>query len=148
MNTPFVIERTLNAPVAIVWKAITNKDDMKKWYFDLQEFKPQVGFEFQFSAGDDKKKYLHACKITEVIPGKKIAYTWRYPDYQGSSLVTFELFEEGKQKTKIRLTHTGLETFPDNNPDFRKESFAAGWTDIIGKFLKEFVETSASGTTS
>ena len=35
----FVIERTFNAPVAAVWKAITDKDEMKKWYFDLTDFR-------------------------------------------------------------------------------------------------------------
>src|SRR5580658_6376786 len=30
---PLVIERTFNAPIAAVWKAITNKEDMNHWYF-------------------------------------------------------------------------------------------------------------------
>jgi hypothetical protein len=48
------------------------------------------------------------------------------------------LFEEGNQ-TKLKLTHTGLETFPINNPDFARESFAAGWTHIIDKSLAGFL---------
>jgi len=50
-DEPIVIERTFDAPVAKVWKAITDKDAMKQWYFDLPEFKAEVGFEFQFLAG-------------------------------------------------------------------------------------------------
>jgi uncharacterized protein YndB with AHSA1/START domain len=141
MNAPFVIERTLKAPITKVWKAITNKDEMKRWYFDIAEFKPEVGFEFRFSGGDENKQYLHVCRITEVIHGKKIAYTWQYPGYGGNSKVTFELFEEGQNQTKIKLTHEGLETFPKDNPNFAKESFAEGWTHIIGKLLKEHVES-------
>ena len=49
-NEPFVIERTFNASKEKVWKAITNKNEMKLWYFDLEEFKPEIGFEFRFSA--------------------------------------------------------------------------------------------------
>lgn len=138
-NEPFVIERTFNAPVARIWKAITDKEDMKKWYFDIPDFKPEVGHEFEFTAGDDTKKYTHHCKVLEVIPNKKLSYTWRYPEKPGTSTVTMELFPEG-DTTKFRLTHSGLETFPQDHPDFRKESFAAGWTDIIGKFLKEYLE--------
>ena len=33
-----------------------------KWYFDIKDFKPEVGLAFQFYAGDDKKKYLHLCR--------------------------------------------------------------------------------------
>ncbi|MEI9946055.1 MAG: SRPBCC domain-containing protein [Chitinophagaceae bacterium] len=53
-NTPFVIERTYNSRIEKVWKAITDKDQMKQWYFDLSEFKPLVGFEFQFSGKGSK----------------------------------------------------------------------------------------------
>ena len=136
---PFVIERTFNAPVAKVWKAITDKNEMKQWYFDIAEFKPEVGFEFHFSAGDEEKTYLHLCKITEVIVGKKLSYSWRYDGYPGSSVVTFELFAEGNN-TKLKLTHTGLETFPQDNPDFAVQNFAKGWTQIIGSSLPAFLE--------
>jgi uncharacterized protein YndB with AHSA1/START domain len=137
---PFTIERTYNAPIEKVWSAITDKDQMKKWYFDLAEFKPVVGFEFQFyGQGHKGEQYLHLCKITELIPGKKIAYSWTYDKYEGYSVVSFELFSEG-DKTRLKLTHEGLETFPANNPDFAKESFSAGWTELIGTSLKNFVE--------
>jgi uncharacterized protein YndB with AHSA1/START domain len=141
-NDPFVIEQTYSAPISKVWKAITDRNDMKQWYFDLAEFNPEVGFEFQFLAGSDKKKYLHRCKISELITGEKITYSWQYDGYEGNSYVSFELSEE-KQKTRLKLTHSGLETFPKNNSDFAKESFAAGWTYIIGTSLKEFIEKSA-----
>jgi uncharacterized protein YndB with AHSA1/START domain len=135
---PFVIERTYNAPVSKVWKAITDRDDMKQWYFELAEFKPEVGFEFTFTGGKDDRQYLHLCKITEVEVNKKLTYSWKYDGYEGISYVTWELFDEGG-KTRLKLTHEGLETFPPN-PDFAKENFVAGWTDITGKNLKEFVE--------
>jgi len=136
---PFVIERTLNAPVNKVWQAITDKDKMKQWYFDLAEFKPEVGFEFSFEGGSKDRTYIHLCKITEVIPGKKLSHTWQYKGIAGTSVVTFELFPEG-DKTKIRLTHEGIGTFKGNGPDFAIESFTAGWTHIIGTSLVTFVE--------
>lgn len=139
-NEPFVIERTFNAPVEKIWQAITDKEQMKQWYFDLAAFKPIVGFEFQFPGeGQKGEKYLHLCKITDVVPDKKLTYSWRYDSFEGNSFVTFELFEEA-DKTRLKLTHEGLETFPANNPDFAKESFTEGWTHIIGKSLKEFIE--------
>lgn len=146
-NEPFVIERTFNAPIEKVWKAITDKDEMKQWYFDLKEFKPEVGFEFQFYAGDDKKKWLHLCKITEVVDKKKLSYSWRYDGYTGISYVTIELFpvrdhsESNSNKTRLKLTHTGLDSFPaETVPELKKENFATGWAHIIGISLQEYLE--------
>ena len=141
MNTPFIIERVLKAPIGTVWKALTDKSAMKHWYFDLSEFKPEIGFEFSFPGqGRKGENYIHRCKVTEVVKEKKLAYSWAYEGYPGKSFVHFELFPEG-ENTRIILTHEGLETFPQNNPDFAKESFAAGWTELIGTLLKNFVET-------
>lgn len=139
-NEPFVIERTFNAPLKKVWKAITDKNEMKQWYFDLAEFRPEVGFEFRFEGGPPERTYVHICKITEVIAEKKLSYTWDYEGYEGSSKVSFELFSEGADKTRVKLTHEGLESFPASNPDFAKTNFVEGWTDIIGRSLKEFLE--------
>jgi len=133
-----VIERIFNAPVARVWKALTDVEEMRQWYFDLKEFKPEAGFEFEFTVEHEGMKYCHLCKITEVIPQKKLAYTWRYKGHEGNSLVTFELFADG-DKTCLKLTHEGLETFP-KTPAFARTNFMAGWTEIIGTSLKEFVE--------
>jgi len=135
---PFVIERTYNAPIEKVWKAITDKDEMKEWYFNLEEFKLEVGFEFRFTGGTEENKYLHICKITEVIPGKKLTHSWKYDCYTGESFVTFELFKQG-DKTTLKLTHAGLETFPDI-PDFARHNFEAGWTHITGTSLFEYLE--------
>ena len=140
LSEAVVIERTFNAPIARVWKALTNVDDMRRWYFDLKEFKPEVGFEFEFTVEHEGFKYHHLCKVTEVIPQKKLAYTWRYKGHEGDSLVTFELFADGDIKTRLILTHEGLETFP-KTPSFARKSFMEGWTQIIGSSLKEFVET-------
>src|SRR5687768_9790784 len=112
MNDPtFVMERTFNAPVGKVWKALTDTKDMKQWYFDLKEFRPEVGFKFQFDAGEEGKKFRHLCEVTEAVVNRKLAYTWRYDGHKGNSIVTFELFPEG-DKTRLKLTHAGLETFP------------------------------------
>lgn len=138
-NEPFVIERTFNAPVEKVWTAITDRNQMKQWYFDIDKFEPEVGFEFTFLGENEGRRFVHLCKIREVIPQKKLCYSWRYEGYEGNSFVTFELFEEGSA-TRVKLIHEGLETFPANNPDFAKENFAAGWNYIVGSSLKDFVE--------
>jgi uncharacterized protein YndB with AHSA1/START domain len=138
-----VIERTFNAPIERVWKALTDVDEMRQWYFDLKEFKPEVGFEFEFVVEHKGMTYHHLCRMTEVIPQKKLAYTWRYKGHEGDSLVTFELAAAG-DKTQLKLTHEGLETFP-KTAAFARENFLKGWTKIIGSELKQFLEGKQKG---
>lgn len=140
MDEPAVIERSIAAPVEKIWRAITDKDEMKKWYFDIPAFKPEPGCEFQFEGGPDGGiKYLHLCKVTEVVPQKKLTHSWRYKGYPGNSFVSWELFDEGV-KTRVRLTHAGLSSFGTDNPDLAPQNFVQGWTHIVGTSLKEFVE--------
>lgn len=138
MTDPLIIEHTYNAPASVVWQAITDREQMKQWYFDIAEFKPIVGFEFTFTGENEGRVYVHLCKITEVVPGKKLKHSWSYKNYEGISYVTFELFPESHQ-TRVQLTHEGLETFPAL-PDFARNNFKEGWTMIIGTLLKDFVE--------
>ena len=139
MKEPFVIERIVNAPVEKVWAAITDKDLMKQWYFDIPAFKPEVGCEFSFVGQDhDCVEWVHLCRVTEVIVNEKLSHTWRYEGQPGDSEVTWELFDEG-DSTRVKLTHTGLETFPPIKA-MARENFVAGWTEIVGSMLPKFVE--------
>jgi uncharacterized protein YndB with AHSA1/START domain len=129
-----IVERTFNAPVARVWKALTDVKEMRRWYFDLKEFKPEVGFEFQFTVEHEGFKYAHHCKIKEVIPGKKLVHSWRYDGYEGDSQVTFELFAEGNQ---TRLDARRFGKFSEN-PRFCPHEFYGG-LDANHRFIVEGV---------
>lgn len=143
VNEAIVVEKTYDASISDVWEAITDKNKMKQWYFDIKNFKLEVGHEFQFYAGDDKKQYLHICVVKEIIPKKKLSYTWKYDYDPNVSLVTFELFAEG-QKTKLKLTHYGVDNFSKAHPEFARKNFVEGWTGFVNKELKAFLEKSNS----
>lgn len=139
-SKPVIVERTFNAPSAKVWSAITDLDEMRKWYFQLKDFKLKVGFKFDFMGGPEEgPQYLHLCEITEIEEGKKLAYSWRYDNYPGNSIVCWELFDKGEQ-TLVRITHTGLETIAENGPAFAKANFVEGWTYFLYTALKGYLE--------
>lgn len=139
-HTIIVLERVFNVPAKRVWKALTDSNELKNWYFNLQGFKAEVGYQFQFTGGHDKGvQYSHLCEITEVILNQKLSYSWRYEGYAGVSLVTFELIEQGN-KTLLKLTHSGIDSFPNNNPDFALHNFEEGWNQIINNSLKKYLE--------
>ena len=134
-----MIERTLNVPLERVWQALTEADEMRHWYFELKEFQATAGFKFEFVVEHEGMSYHHLCQVTEAIPPRKLAYTWRYQGHEGNSLVTFELFPD-REKTRLKLTHEGLDTFPPVAA-FARGNFERGWTEIIGKSLPDYLES-------
>ncbi len=138
-NTPVVVEQSFNQSVETVWNALTQINLMKKWYFDnIPDFKPIVGFKTQFNVTSTTRDFLHYWKITEVIPMKKISYEWTFDGINGVGLVTFELSQENNA-TLLRLTSEGLETFPEDIPEFTYESCLGGWNYFIKERLTEFL---------
>jgi Uncharacterized conserved protein len=138
---PVIVERTLQAPISKVWKALTDPRQMKSWYFDIESFKAEPGFEFKFYGGDNETQWAHYCKVLEVEKEKKLSYTWSYDEFPGViTIVTWELFAGDNNSTIVRITHTGLEQFPQDNRNFRKQSFNEGWMYILGTSLKDYVE--------
>lgn len=138
MNT-VIVERTYEAPILRVWEALTNKNQMKQWYFDVSDFKAETGFQFEFTGGDENVQYRHLCEVVEVDKPNKLSYTWRYENIEGVSLVTIELFAEDENRTRVKLTHSGLD-FKTDDKNFQPSSFNAGWNDILETSLRNFVE--------
>lgn len=140
VETEVKLERLLDARIEVVWQALIQKDEMKNWFFDLADFQADVGFTFQFVGGPSpERQYTHLCEVKEVIPQKKLSYSWRYEGYSGDSLVAFELVAQGS-KTLLRFSHTGLDTFPADAPDLAAKNFAEGWNHIILKALPNYIE--------
>jgi uncharacterized protein YndB with AHSA1/START domain len=139
MAKSITVEETYDAPIEKVWSAISNNEEFDKWFMKLGDFKPEVGHVFEFEAGSDDKKYLHKCKVLEVVPNKTLSYSWRYEGFPGESVVVFDLEDMGDGKTKLTLTHDGLDTFPQDIPDFASANFKEGWTSAAQE-LKGYVE--------
>lgn len=139
-NPPIKVKATYNATKKTVWQALTQLDQMQKWYFEqLQSFQPKVGFKTQFLIALDERKYTHLWKITEVIPNQKIAYSWKYEECEGEGLVIFELVENDG-RTTLNFTNEIIKDFPDDRPEFTRESAQGGWDYFLIERLKPFVE--------
>ena len=82
---------------------------------------------------------VQTCALPILVPQKKLKHSWRYENQPGNSFVTWELIPAGN-KTTVRLTHEGLETFPPVE-DFARKNFEKGWTQIVGTMLREWLET-------
>lgn len=140
MHENVKISVKVNAPVEKVWNALTDKEQMKKWYFDAPDFDAKVGNNFSFYGGDENEEYHHFCEIVDVIPNQKLKHSWTYPEIsKEKTLVKWELQPENGG-TMVTLTHKGLEALEHLGENFRVQSFQNGWTEILNNSLKNFVE--------
>lgn len=140
---PVVVQEIYDWPAEAIWRAITDVEEMRQWYFEcIPAFEARVGFETEFTITNEGREFPHLWDVTEVEPGKKIVYGWRFHGYPGHGMVTFELEEQGGQ-TSLTLTNEVLEDFPDEIPEFRRESCLAGWQYLLGQSLREFLQYTA-----
>lgn len=141
IDPPIIVKQNFHSPLEIVWKSITELEKMHQWYFEkIPSFKPEVGFKTQFNIKSGERNFLHKWEVLEVIPHKLIKYNWKYENYPGDSNVTFELLAENN-KTKLKLTVEVLEDFPQNIPEFKRESCIGGWEYFIKDRLKKYLES-------
>ena len=139
-SEPIVVEQVFDASKGTVWRAITDREQMVRWFFEnIPAFKAEAGFETQFNVESGERDFLHMWRVTEVVPLKRIQYDWKYDGYPGDSFVVFELSEQG-DKTTLRLAHQARESFPEDIPEFRSENCLAGWTYFIRERLAEFMD--------
>jgi uncharacterized protein YndB with AHSA1/START domain len=123
-----------------VWMAITDLQEMEKWYFDnIDSFRAEVGSKSRFEVKSGDRIFTHLWEVTEVVPFKKMVVNWKYAEYPGDSLVIFEL-QEHFGTTTFKLTMKVLQSFPGHIPEFKRESCLAGWQYFIRERLKKFLE--------
>ena len=140
-DKPVVVEQSFDVPKEKLWNAITDVEQMQQWFFDnIPAFEPVEGFETRFVVETESRTFPHLWKLTEVIPEEKITYDWIYEGYPGRALVTFELMEDGNSMELI-VTHDVVDSFPEDIPEFTRESCQGGWEYLIQQRLQEFLTT-------
>ena len=134
-----IVEQLLDAPVDAVWRALTEVDQMRRWYFEqIPDFRAEVGFETRFEVHHQGRVFRHLWKVTRVVPLKTLEVNWRFEGYPGDSFVVFELFEES-DRTNLRVTARVVESFPEGIPEFTRGSCIGGWKYFIHQSLKSFL---------
>ena len=111
------IQKSINVKTSAdnVFKAIIDEKELQKWWVDVPTLEQKVGgtLEFKFLKENSErlqKDYVVKGKILEIIPNKKLVYTWNpvdEPELAGS-VVTWTLQGDSNQ-TKVIVIHSGLE---------------------------------------
>lgn len=140
-DPPVVVAHKFNTSVQKIWNAITVLIEMRQWYFDqIEDFKPKIGFKTQFAVQVEERTFTHLWKVTQVVPQQKITYNWKFLEYPGSGDVTFELIPE-EEHVLVKLVNRVFEDYPDDIPEFKRESCEQGWEYFIGQKLKDYLQS-------
>lgn len=137
---PIIVEMETPASPASAWSALTEHEQMIRWFFeDIPSFTSQKGFTTSFPVSSAERTFTHQWEITDVTPAKSIVYSWQYAEYPGTGEVTFEV-DEIDGGSLVRVTNLGLETFPEDIPEFARESCEEGWKYFMGR-LQIYLES-------
>jgi uncharacterized protein YndB with AHSA1/START domain len=134
------IERQMTLPAAReeVWAAITEPEQISKWFGTETELELRAGGEGVFRWNDTEVRVT----VEEVSPPSRFSYRWepsQTPSGGPTTLVAFEL-EEIPGGTRLSLVESGFAKLPAPS---RQEN-ELGWDEELGHlraFLLEKVAT-------
>jgi len=134
----------IDASVEIVFKTITDPQELTKWFPDQAALEPKIGGKMKFSFYKEKSTDEHAREIDynpqgtvkELIPDKKVSYTWQLKDIPEfpETTVTWELEKIDANKTRVVLTHSGFTGREGGKLSFTEHD--NGWTYFLGRLEK------------
>lgn len=137
---PVVVAQNYPCSVDLLWEAITDIDRMRDWYFDcIPAFRAELGFKTQFDVDTGERIFTHNWEVVEVESGRRIAYSWRFDGYPGESVSVFEVTGD-ETSSKLTLTCIVNEDFPDDVPEFTRDSCLGGWNYFIKDSLSKYLD--------
>jgi uncharacterized protein YndB with AHSA1/START domain len=106
----------IKAPPSVVFRALTDESELVKWWLKEARMDTRVGgeYEFKFYWAEKNVKGEAKGKILELIPDKKISYTFASTNLAPgvkNSVVTWTLEELPDGKTRVTVVHSGV-TWP------------------------------------
>ena len=146
----YTIERDIEieAPVEVVWRTITEPEQIRTWFSDVVELEARPGAvgTLTFRADSDDP---HVVDITVVAADRPHRFSFRWcapPGEQATAdnatLVTFTLTADGDARTRLRVAETGLDEL--DWPDADKQKFVGehthGWQEK-GDALRDLFAT-------
>jgi len=139
MANPIIVKQKFTISRERLWQIITEPTLMRQWFFaEIPDFKAEVGFQTRFNVDAGERQFMHLWEIVEVKLKSTIVYDWRYEGYIGQGNVKFEL-EDVDGGSILVVTSAGMESFPQDVPEFSRESCEGGWKYFINEKLVEFV---------
>jgi uncharacterized protein YndB with AHSA1/START domain len=143
-TSEYRIEREIDidAPVEVVWRTITEPDQISLWFADKVELEVEPGAHGYLGFGDQGGPVV----VETVEPPTRFSFRWNHPAGEdpragNSLLVEFTLAGEGEH-TRLRVVESGLDPLPW--PDVDKKRYAEehndGWADFLNRLARLLTE--------
>jgi len=141
-KTSLEIIRFINVPPARIYDAWTDPAQLREW-FGPENVRTRnitadarIGGKYRWDLTSPEGEEMSAFgEYRELVPGKKIVFTWKWDDDETwenrTSVVTVELSESGGG-TELRLTHEQLPS--EESRDRQSE----GWNSLLDR-LAQFI---------
>lgn len=116
----------INAPIAEVWQAFVNPEQVEGWSGAPAVMDNKVGTQFKLWGGDIFGENL------VVVSQKRLVQSWTTPKWDQASKVTFNLSEKD-DITTVELIH-------ENVPEKSYRSINDGWKHYYLGPMKAYLE--------
>jgi uncharacterized protein YndB with AHSA1/START domain len=133
----FTIQRDvlIEAPAEVVWRTITQPDQMCLWFADRVELVAEPGARGFIYFGDQGEPV----EVETVDRPNRFSFRWNHPleedPVEGNSmLVEFTLTPESDERTRLRVTERGheLRSWPDKEKQRYTDEHQGGWAEFLG----------------
>lgn len=124
----------INATPERVFRALTEKAELERWFVQKAEIDLRVGgaVMFEWAPG-----MFETGTIVAVEPPHRLSYIWEALE-PSPTTITFELTAEN-EGTRLRLVHSGIGEGEDWDNYYT--SVNSGWGDVHLKQLATWIET-------
>ena len=135
---PNAIEKELviEAPLEVVWRVVTDPEQIRQWFADEAEVELRVGGSgrLRFKSGDS-----YQLQVEALEPPRRFAFRWVQPEgsparADNSMLVEF-LLEPEAGGTRLRVVESGFDTidWSDAKKANYAEDHSRGWEVLFGR---------------
>lgn len=118
-------EILIDAPAVKVWEHLTDPTKIAAWLMP-NTFQAVAGRAFRMDCGVEG---AIECVVKNVIPRKKLVYTWMSKELNLETSVDITLREE-RGRTRLVLVHSGWEKLPPSKVD-------QGWDACLKKLVAQ-----------
>ncbi len=133
-----VIEREvlIEAPVEVVWRTITEPEQMSRWFADRVQLVVEPGAHGYMGFGEQGGSVV----VETVEPPTRFSFRWNHPAGEepvtgNSMLVEFTLAPEGDERTRLRVAESGHEilAWPDAEKERYADEHQGGWAEYLDR---------------